>query len=229
VRSGPGEARTILLLHVIGARPSKQPCMVRTFLKVYMELGSYFVPARTNRRHHHHHFSLSLSPSPPFSPLPPPSPSLPSLSPPHPFPLPSLSSPPPCLPPSPSLLPVSPLPLLPLPLPVSKWEKRTRWRKGGGREWGSEREKRRREEERGGKRGKGRKYSNQSSSKFFGISYGVARSLFKLCFCWEKHEFLGFQVCCDACSPAHTPPPILGGMTESESERQSKRTIDRER
>jgi hypothetical protein len=54
VRSGgPGEARTILLLHIISARPSKQPLMVRTFLKVYMELGSYFVSARTNKRHHH--------------------------------------------------------------------------------------------------------------------------------------------------------------------------------
>ena len=42
VRSGPGEARTILLLHVISARPSKQPLMVRTFLEVDMELGSYF-------------------------------------------------------------------------------------------------------------------------------------------------------------------------------------------
>jgi len=30
---------TILLLH----RPSKKPLMVRTFLKVYMELGSYFL------------------------------------------------------------------------------------------------------------------------------------------------------------------------------------------
>ncbi len=29
--------------------------MVRTFLEVYMELGSYFVSARTNKRHHHHH------------------------------------------------------------------------------------------------------------------------------------------------------------------------------
>jgi hypothetical protein len=38
VRSGPGEARTILLLHIISVRPSKQPLMVRTFLKVYMEL-----------------------------------------------------------------------------------------------------------------------------------------------------------------------------------------------
>jgi len=29
--------------------------MVRTFLKVYMELGSlFFVSARTNKRHHHH-------------------------------------------------------------------------------------------------------------------------------------------------------------------------------
>ena len=41
VRSGPGAARTILLSHIISARPSKQPLMVRTFLKVYMELGSY--------------------------------------------------------------------------------------------------------------------------------------------------------------------------------------------
>ena len=43
VRSGPGEARTILLLHIISVRPSKQPRMVRAFLKVYMELGSYFL------------------------------------------------------------------------------------------------------------------------------------------------------------------------------------------
>ena len=43
VRSGPGEARTILLLHMISARPSKQPLMVLTFLKVYMELGSSFL------------------------------------------------------------------------------------------------------------------------------------------------------------------------------------------
>ena len=41
--SGPGEARTILLLHIISDRPSKQPLMVRTFLKVYMELGSCFL------------------------------------------------------------------------------------------------------------------------------------------------------------------------------------------
>ncbi len=60
MRSGPGEARTILLLHIINARPSKQPLMVRTFLKVYIELGSYFVSTRTNKRHHHHHL-LSLS------------------------------------------------------------------------------------------------------------------------------------------------------------------------
>jgi hypothetical protein len=43
VRSGPGEARTILRLHIISVRPCKQPLMVRTFLKVYMELGSYFL------------------------------------------------------------------------------------------------------------------------------------------------------------------------------------------
>ena len=38
MRSGPGEARTILRLHVISVRPAKQPLMVRTFLKVCMEL-----------------------------------------------------------------------------------------------------------------------------------------------------------------------------------------------
>ena len=43
VRSGPGEAKAILLLHIISVRPSKQPLMVRTFLKVYMELGSYLL------------------------------------------------------------------------------------------------------------------------------------------------------------------------------------------
>ena len=32
---------TILLSHIISARPSKQPLMVRTFLKVYMEIGFY--------------------------------------------------------------------------------------------------------------------------------------------------------------------------------------------
>ena len=36
-------ARTILLFHIISARPSKQPLRVRTFLKVYMELGFYFL------------------------------------------------------------------------------------------------------------------------------------------------------------------------------------------
>jgi hypothetical protein len=33
LRSRPGAARTILRFHTIGARPSKQPPMVRTFLK----------------------------------------------------------------------------------------------------------------------------------------------------------------------------------------------------
>jgi hypothetical protein len=32
VRSGPGEARTILLLHIISARPSKQPDDDRSFI-----------------------------------------------------------------------------------------------------------------------------------------------------------------------------------------------------
>jgi hypothetical protein len=35
VRSGSGEARTILLFHIISARPSKQARMVRTFLQVH--------------------------------------------------------------------------------------------------------------------------------------------------------------------------------------------------
>jgi hypothetical protein len=35
VRSGPGAPRTILLFHIISTRPSKQPRMVRTFLKVH--------------------------------------------------------------------------------------------------------------------------------------------------------------------------------------------------
>jgi hypothetical protein len=56
VRSGPGAAKTILVFHIISARPSKQSLMVSTFLKVYMELGSYFVSARTNERHYHHCF-----------------------------------------------------------------------------------------------------------------------------------------------------------------------------
>ena len=43
MRSGPGAARTILLSHIISARPSKQPLMVRAFLKVCTELGSYFL------------------------------------------------------------------------------------------------------------------------------------------------------------------------------------------
>jgi hypothetical protein len=38
VRSWPGAARTILIFHIISARPSKQPLMVRTFPKVYVEL-----------------------------------------------------------------------------------------------------------------------------------------------------------------------------------------------
>jgi hypothetical protein len=33
--SEPGAARTILFFHIISARPSKQPRMVRTFLKVH--------------------------------------------------------------------------------------------------------------------------------------------------------------------------------------------------
>ncbi len=57
MRSGPGAARTILFFHIFSARPSKQPLItvhtsltVHTFLKVYMELGSYFLFLQ---EHHH--------------------------------------------------------------------------------------------------------------------------------------------------------------------------------
>jgi hypothetical protein len=64
VRSGPGEARTILLLHIISVGASKQPLMVRTFLKVMMILYGarllLFVSARTNKRHHHHPLEQNL-------------------------------------------------------------------------------------------------------------------------------------------------------------------------
>jgi len=47
-RSGPEEARTILLLHIISASPSKHPLMVRTFLKVYDKslTGEPILPSR---------------------------------------------------------------------------------------------------------------------------------------------------------------------------------------
>ncbi len=51
MRNGPGAARTILLLHNISARPSKQHLMVRTVLKVYGAWLLFFVSARTNERH----------------------------------------------------------------------------------------------------------------------------------------------------------------------------------
>ena len=47
VRSGPGEARTILLFHIISATPPKQPSMVRTFLKVHTQPRlAYALPCR---------------------------------------------------------------------------------------------------------------------------------------------------------------------------------------
>ena len=52
-RSGPGAARTILLVHIISARPSKQPLIIRTFL--YGAWLLFFVSARTNKGHHHMH------------------------------------------------------------------------------------------------------------------------------------------------------------------------------
>ena len=63
MRSGPGAARTILLFHIISARPSKQPRMVRTFLKVYMELGSFFLFLQEQIKDiiDNHHLELTLT------------------------------------------------------------------------------------------------------------------------------------------------------------------------
>jgi hypothetical protein len=58
VRSRPGAARTILLFHIISARPSKQR-MVGSTLGVY-SFWLIFVSARTNKRHHHH-FCIDLA------------------------------------------------------------------------------------------------------------------------------------------------------------------------
>jgi hypothetical protein len=52
VRSGPEAARTILPLHIISARLSKQTRMVGSTLGVY-SFGLIFVSARTKKRHHH--------------------------------------------------------------------------------------------------------------------------------------------------------------------------------
>ena len=49
VRSGPGPARTILIFHIIGASPSKQPLMVGSTLGVY-SVGMIFVSGRTNKK-----------------------------------------------------------------------------------------------------------------------------------------------------------------------------------
>jgi hypothetical protein len=46
VRSGPGAARTILLFHIISARPSKEAGMVGSTLAVY-SFALIFVSART--------------------------------------------------------------------------------------------------------------------------------------------------------------------------------------
>ena len=48
MRSRPGAARTILLVHTISARPSKQPRMVGRTLRVY-SFGLIFVSARTKK------------------------------------------------------------------------------------------------------------------------------------------------------------------------------------
>ena len=52
ITAGPS-TKTILLFHIISARPSKQPRMVGITLRVY-SFGLIFVSARTKKRHHHH-------------------------------------------------------------------------------------------------------------------------------------------------------------------------------
>jgi hypothetical protein len=52
VRSGPGAARTILIFHIIRARPSKQAGMVGSTLAVD-SFALISVSARTIKRHHH--------------------------------------------------------------------------------------------------------------------------------------------------------------------------------
>jgi hypothetical protein len=58
--SKPGVARTILLFHIISARPSKQPRMVRAFLRYTRGLGWRIhcgvevTESSTNKQHHHH-------------------------------------------------------------------------------------------------------------------------------------------------------------------------------
>jgi hypothetical protein len=61
VRSGPGEARTILLFHIISDRSSKQPLMVPTFLREFGAWFLFFVSARRNKRHHLPSLSLTMN------------------------------------------------------------------------------------------------------------------------------------------------------------------------
>ena len=72
MRSGPGAARTILLFHIISARPSKQLRMVRTFLKVHTRPRlAYPLRSQNNKRriiievtesstNKQHHLSLAV-------------------------------------------------------------------------------------------------------------------------------------------------------------------------
>jgi hypothetical protein len=62
-------ARTILLLHIISARPSKHPLMVRTFLKVtvYIELGSYVLFLQEQIKDNNNNNNRNANTSAPFS------------------------------------------------------------------------------------------------------------------------------------------------------------------
>jgi hypothetical protein len=66
VRSGSGAARTILLFHIISARPPKQPCMVHTFLKaptrsrLHMHYSAEVTESSASKQHH---LSITQTPS----------------------------------------------------------------------------------------------------------------------------------------------------------------------
>ena len=52
MRSGPGAARTILLFHIISARPPKQPLFFSRGLGRRMHLGVEVTESSTNKQHH---------------------------------------------------------------------------------------------------------------------------------------------------------------------------------
>ena len=56
MRPGPGVARTILFFHILSARRSKLPPIVRTFLKVQGARLLFLFLQEQIKRHHHGEF-----------------------------------------------------------------------------------------------------------------------------------------------------------------------------